>query len=896
MFIKRLLIIISFFTSSIVLSQNETINWYFGDYAGLNFSALNPRVTVLNNGAMSTPAGCSSISDDQGNLLFYTNGQTVWNKNHEIMDKGDNLAADINNSQTSIIIPKPNDPNTYYIFLTRENSATNPLVTSGLFYSEVTFSNQFPLGSLTIKNRRLLNTTTERLTAIHDIATESIKVITFGSENSSGDPRDTFFIYTVDSNGVNNIPVKSKVTPIKSSKGAMKISPDGTKIALANYDGAQIILYNFNIANTSITEDRIVSPNIPFVEVYPYGVEFSADSRILYFTGHISSSSYLYKYHMFSNDPLNERIIIASSSDYFFGDLQLAVDNKIYVANFDPKNPQLSADYLGVIEEPENEFEDSKFVYQSVNLSPNGSFKGLPIFISSYFQNRIIAENTCVGDPTPFETESYMPVDAISWDFGDNATSTDLMPSHAFNSSGNYVVKATIMYNGKPYYLEKNIKVYENPIIDPGETLTQCGTNLNDDSFFNLTDISTKIKNYKKDYTYFFYHTLSDAQDNSNIIQNPEAYQNDGTTEELFARIVTVEGCDTITNFFLETLNGNVIEETPIYTCDESDAIPNNGIGSFDMATKELEIRASQNLPSSTKVIFYPSQKDAQTKTNTLPLFYKSVSTELWFRIENQNNDCAGIGRFEATVNSGLTLNVEESYTLCYSNASSGINLNGGATNEAWEWRDENDNIISTAQNISLANPGKYSVSVLKTENNLVCSRTVKFIIKEPPILVFQELKVENNQVIIAVNGRSTYQYSLDGTTYVGSGKTHIFQQVEPGLYTVYVRDIYNCEAPISKNIAFVGYPRYFTPNNDGINDIWKVKGISYEFYNGAEIFIYDRFGKLLHRMDLISNPMGWDGTFKGKKLETNDYWFKVILTDKEDHQIVTMDHFTLKN
>jgi hypothetical protein len=73
---------------------------------------------------METPAGCSSISDKNGALLFYTNGQTVWNKNHEIMDNGSNLSGDPNNTQSSIIIPKPNDENTYYIFGTRETSST----------------------------------------------------------------------------------------------------------------------------------------------------------------------------------------------------------------------------------------------------------------------------------------------------------------------------------------------------------------------------------------------------------------------------------------------------------------------------------------------------------------------------------------------------------------------------------------------------------------------------------------------------------------------------------------------------------------------------------------------------------------------------------------------------
>ena len=101
--------------SEIIVSQNETNNWYFGNNAGLNFN--NGRLNIQTDGNMNTIAGCSSISDINGDLLFYTNGASVWNKNHVIMDNGNDLAGDTNNTQTSIIIPKPNNQNIYYIHL-----------------------------------------------------------------------------------------------------------------------------------------------------------------------------------------------------------------------------------------------------------------------------------------------------------------------------------------------------------------------------------------------------------------------------------------------------------------------------------------------------------------------------------------------------------------------------------------------------------------------------------------------------------------------------------------------------------------------------------------------------------------------------------------------------------
>lgn len=110
MYLNRTITVVALMLfSTLAFSQMETSNWYFGQNSGLNFK--DTQVTVLNNGAMATPAGCASISDRNGELLFYTNGQTVWNKNHEIMENGEGLAAEIENIQSTIIVPVPGNGN-----------------------------------------------------------------------------------------------------------------------------------------------------------------------------------------------------------------------------------------------------------------------------------------------------------------------------------------------------------------------------------------------------------------------------------------------------------------------------------------------------------------------------------------------------------------------------------------------------------------------------------------------------------------------------------------------------------------------------------------------------------------------------------------------------------------
>ncbi len=83
--------------------------------------------------------------------------------------------------------------------------------------------------------------------------------------------------------------------------------------------------------------------------------------------------------------------------------------------------------------------------------------------------------------------------------------------------------------------------------------------------------------------------------------------------------------------------------------------------------------------------------------------------------------------------------------------------------------------------------------------------------------------------------------------------------------------------------------PNAFTPNNDGVNDTWQIKGISDMFQSKTQVYIYDRFGKLLRV--LINADDAWNGTNKGAKMPSSDYWFSVQL---EDGRAFT-GHFTLK-
>ncbi|MCF6182005.1 T9SS type B sorting domain-containing protein, partial [Lutibacter sp.] len=96
----------------------------------------------------------------------------------------------------------------------------------------------------------------------------------------------------------------------------------------------------------------------------------------------------------------------------------------------------------------------------------------------------------------------------------------------------------------------------------------------------------------------------------------------------------------------------------------------------------------------------------------------------------------------------------------------------------------------------------------------------------------------------------------------------------------------------VAVDVSVIGYPKFFTPNNDGFNDYWNVIGVNSNFYPNSLIYIYDRFGKLIIKVD--PTTQGWDGYFNGTHLPSSDYWFTVELIDSKGSRKIRKGHFSL--
>ena len=158
-------------------------------------------------------------------------------------------------------------------------------------------------------------------------------------------------------------------------------------------------------------------------------------------------------------------------------------------------------------------------------------------------------------------------------------------------------------------------------------------------------------------------------------------------------------------------------------------------------------------------------------------------------------------------------------------------------------------------------------------------------------VIVRDDISDNNIVEIVVANPDGNYEYAINGGQFQDDP---VFNNVPPGVNTVIINDKNGCGTTEPIEFLVVGYPKFFTPNADGIHDRWNVYGISTLI--DPVVFIFDRYGKLLKQID--ETTIGWDGTFNGRPMPSSDYWFRMDYSRDEDGIIVARSvrtHFTLK-
>ena len=160
-------------------------------------------------------------------------------------------------------------------------------------------------------------------------------------------------------------------------------------------------------------------------------------------------------------------------------------------------------------------------------------------------------------------------------------------------------------------------------------------------------------------------------------------------------------------------------------------------------------------------------------------------------------------------------------------------------------------------------------------------STVISGICPDPIINAFSGNK--NSVELIPPPTGDPYEYSLDGTKYQ---TLPLFTNLAAGEYTAYIRNSSTCEY-LTYPITILDYPRFFTPNNDGYNDTWKIKNL--DLFPKAILTIFDRYGNLLTQINTVNSE--WNGKFNGYELPADDYWFTLNFGEGK----VSKGHFSLK-
>lgn len=446
-FIKKIITLILLSFSISIFSQYETANWYFGNHAGLSFTSGSP--VPLSGGQIDVEEGMSTISNSCGNLLFYTDGMTIWNHSHQVVLNGTALMGDSSSTQSSIIIPKPNNTNIYYI-ITVDDAFVSPS-NNGVRYSILDSSQNNGNGNILTdyKNLPIVMHASEKIAAVHAHNGNDIWVVSFAPPttdtaipyNTNGNIYNTFYAIKIGTSGI----VSSVVSPINisvdSGAGYMKIAPNGTKIAIANMLSNTAYIFDFD--NTTGIVSNPVELDLPTNANEPYGVEFSPDSSKLYISdkGNYSEGA-LIQYDL-SN--ANTRQIISERQNYRSA-LQLAPNGKIYQTHTTGYGNGTNT--MSVIDNPNIVDNGCNYRYRFINLGSAGScHQGLPSFIASNFEQQNISQIVS-NSPNLYEISSANAFTSVDWDFGDGTTET----SYPDNAPDNTHTQVTHVYAGTNIY------------------------------------------------------------------------------------------------------------------------------------------------------------------------------------------------------------------------------------------------------------------------------------------------------------------------------------------------------------------------------------------------------------------------------------------------------------
>ncbi|MBK9247708.1 MAG: PKD domain-containing protein [Ignavibacteria bacterium] len=456
------------------IAQHEADNWYFGYYSGISFQ--NNSVIKAEGGQTRTVEGCASISDRYtGDLLFYTDGISVWNGKHQIVKNGKGLKGGGSSTQGALIIPNPANRIEYYIFTVAEEASKS----LDLSYSVISFENDS--GEIISKNNVILTSASEKLTGTIDCDGSGFWVVAHHTSKS------IIYSYHIDKLGVNITPVISPYISDKSYfvRGYMKISPNREKLILTStIYGGYLALFNFDAKSGKISNQMNIIDGEDTISVLgPYGVTFSPDNSKCYVTNY-SNTIYQYEVNLPDATSIRNSKYILNGNYKYNAALQIGPNGKIYVAQGNESGS------LGVISYPNLKGNACNYLANVVSLSGE-CHSGLPNFMDYIFNSTgpvygpqipcappiatAISDSDCVGSRLVFKDISkYAKRRFWSFPSGTPSTSTDSIVSVTYSKAGTYKVRLVAENDNGSDTTYTEAIIFPLPTANAGEDKNIC--------------------------------------------------------------------------------------------------------------------------------------------------------------------------------------------------------------------------------------------------------------------------------------------------------------------------------------------------------------------------------------------------------------------------------------
>ena len=323
--------------------------------------------------------------------------------------------------------------------------------------------------------------------------------------------------------------------------------------------------------------------------------------------------------------------------------------------------------------------------------------------------------------------------------------------------------------------------------------------------------------------------------------------------------------------------------------------------------------------PDDFNVTFHQSQAEATSGANSIASPYTNTNTTetIFVRVENKATMCVNDdASFQVIVNPLPNFQVTTPAIACLNILPKFLSTERPNDVYTYQWRNPNGDLISitnTAE-VSVINgvvlAGNYTVSASTTDGTM-CTRERTIVVNTSNIasitdddvtIIDQSNTTSNDNLSIQINnnnqnlGIGEYQYALEdenGILIRNYQDEPLFENLEGGIYNILVNDKNGC-GTVNLWVSVLEFPKFFTPNFDGTNDTWVIKGANRTFYPESSINIFNRYGKIIAQIALDSQ--GWDGTYNGKILPSDDYWFHIQLVPVNTNRntITKKGHFSL--